>query len=273
MKGKMNKGKYFYLYLILSLILFIGSIVFYVSCQSKSPTDTAVPATESLAARGTKGTTQTTTSSSTTTTIKPLNSASISTTIITSRNLTTTSTTTSVPSTTTTVSVNLAPDVRFCYVIGNYKRENIPFLGAKTIVLPTQVTIYNGDTVYIPFGYSLNLDVYVQNIGGSPAAHVKVYPNVTIPVIHSKGRGASDAIPEMISLFNNGICKKHPISLKVSCLYGVGRPVGASCFFGEISGKPYDQLPCAEFNLKLDWEGAPNKPEFNFSTCCGFAYD
>jgi hypothetical protein len=152
--------------------------------------------------------------------------------------------------------------VRFCYVICDYKRENIPFLGAKTYVLPTQVTIYNGDTVYIPFGYSLNLNVYVKNIGGSPAAHVKVYPNVTVPVINTKGRGASNAIPEMITLFNNGICKKHPIS-----------PLTASCFFGEISGKPYDHLPCAEFNLKLDWEGAPDKPEFNFSTCCGYYPD
>jgi hypothetical protein len=274
MKGKMNKGKNFYIYLILSLILFIGSIVFYVSCQSKSPTDAAVPATETLAAKGTKSTTQTTTSSSTTTTIKPLNSASISTTIITSRNLTTTSTTTSVPSTTTTISVNLAPDVRFCYIIGNYKRENIPFLGAKTIVLPTQVTIYNGDTVYIPFGYRVNLNVYVKNIGGSPAAHVKIYPNVTVPVIDHGVRGASDAIPEMITLFNNGICKKHPISpLTASCSYRGVRPLAASCFFGEISGKPVGYLPCAEFNLKLDWEGAPNKPEFNFSTCCGYYTD
>jgi hypothetical protein len=258
MKAKMDKGKNFYLYLILSLILFIGMVVFYVSCQSKSPTDTAVPATENLTARGTKGTTQTTTSSSTTTTIKPLNSASISTTIITSRNLTTTSTSTTTTSTPeVTTSVIHPPNVRFCYIIGFLTRmfDDIGTRSAKKLVTPRKQVkfyIYNGDTVYVPYAYHFSFELYVHNVGSAPAENVKIIFKVFYKAysIKTEIAGGSIEFPEIAVLPNDGVCVKHPIS---------------SFFHSEKALVNTLTTHSMKYKFKLDWKDASWHDEYSFT--------
>jgi hypothetical protein len=263
MKDKMNKGKNFYIYLILGFVLFIGMVVFYVSCQSKSPTDTAVPATESLAARGTKGTTQTTTSSSTTTTIKPLNSASISTTIITSRNLTTTSTSTTTTSTPeVTTSVIHPPNVKFCYIIGVFTNwlDGIGTRSAKDMKVLAPVKIYNGDTVYVPWAYCLSLNFYVHNLGGAPAENVKIIPQNIFTTNSIKTEIAVGPIefPVIAVLDNDGICVKHPLSSFYQCeIYRLKTLTSQNSV-------PYY---CIERKFKLDWKDARWNHEFSFTEC------
>jgi hypothetical protein len=97
------KLKNFYTYFVICFILILAVVAFYVSCQSKSPTESAAALHNQVSVQSTNNTT---TSSSTTTTTQPGQSPSSTTTLITSRNLTTTSTststTTSIPITTTT---------------------------------------------------------------------------------------------------------------------------------------------------------------------------
>jgi hypothetical protein len=249
--------------LIVCFIILSGTLVFYLSCQSKSPTDTAVPATESLAARGTKGTTQTTTSSSTTTTIKPLSSASISTTIITSRNLTTTSTstTTTAPPTTTTTRVGI-PNVKFCYIIG-YLIPMVDGVGAhsaKGVKVAKKITIYNGDTVYVPIGYCLSLNFYVHNVGGSPAENVKIIPqNLFTANTINRESYVPIEFPEIAVLPNDGVCVKHPLSSFYQCR---GIPLNT------VTSQNY--IACVVYKFKLEWKDARWDSEFSFTKCYGY---
>jgi hypothetical protein len=258
MKGKVNKGKNFYIYLILSLILFIGSIVFYVSCQSKSPTDAAVPSTENLTARGTKSTTQTTTSSSTTTTIKPLNPAATSSTIITSRNLTTTT----IGAAPTTTTASQGPDVQFCNIKVVYVKQNYPGLSAKTAP-PQNTFIQNGGTIRIPIqGYCVKIFIRVKNVGGAPANNVKVVPEEWfVATLGSFNRGASNffELPVIHTLENDGFCRDHPISswFWFGCWY-FGTDTKTDGFFPR---------ECIDVVLKLQWKGSTHSPEFKFKLC------
>jgi hypothetical protein len=249
---------------IVFFIILSGALVFYLSCQSKSPTDTAVPATESLAARGTKGTTQTTTSSSTTTTIKPLNSASISTTIITSRNLTTTSTSTTTTSTPeVTTSVIHPPNVKFCYIIGVYKYmlDGIGARSAKGMKVPAPVKIYNGDTVNVPWGFCLALNFYVHNLGGAPAENVKIIPqNLFTANSINREIVVPIELPVIEVLPNDCVCVKHPLSSIP--------PYSCSWDFQTNIVTSQNSIPsCIELKFKLDWKDARWHDEFSFTEC------
>jgi hypothetical protein len=92
-------------YFFIAIIIFSGILILYLSCKSKSPTESASSLHKQVAAQSTNNTT---TSPSTTTSVRPGNTPTNTTTLITSRTLTTTSTstttitTTSIPTATTT---------------------------------------------------------------------------------------------------------------------------------------------------------------------------
>jgi hypothetical protein len=254
---------------IVCFIILSAALVFYLSCQSKSPTDTAVPATESLAARSTKGTTQTTTSSSTTTTIKPVNSASISTTIITSRNLTTTSTSTTTTSTPeVTTSVIHPPNVKFCYIIGVYKcySYGASARSAKGVKVPASVKIYNGDTVEVPIYCCLALNFYVHNLGGAPAENVKIIPQNLFKANSINREVAFPVVPIVLPVIavlpNDGVCVKHPLSSSpfFNC--------GGGLLLNTVTSK--NSNLCIKYKFKLDWKDARWHDEFSFTKCYEF---
>jgi hypothetical protein len=263
MKDNIIIGKKNYSYFILCFILLIGILIFYLSCESKSPTDATAPSTETLAARGTKGTTQTTTSSSTTTTIKPLNPAAASSTIITSRNLTTT-TVGVLPTMTTTISQ--LPDVQFCDIMVLYEKWNINILDAKGVLppenLPPKIFVKNGGTIRIPFwGYCVKIYIRVKNVGGTPANNVKIILD-NMPVGQFFDRRATNffQLPVIHTLPNDSYCRNHPAS--EIFWWGCGGwnhvPVNESTYF----------LPdCIVHYLKLQWKGATHEPEFHFKVC------
>ncbi len=269
MKDNIIIGKKNYSYCILCFILLIGILVFYLSCESKSPTDATAASTETLAARGTKGTTQTTTSSSTTTTIKPLNPAATASTIVTSRNLTTT-TIGVLPTTTTTISQ--LPDVQFCDIMVLYERRNFPILNSKGVVppedLPHKLFIKNGGTIRIPIqGYCVKIYVRVKNVGGAPANNVKVIPENLISTKYFDRRAMNHFEPPVIhTLPNDSYCREHPVSniFWYGCwARDAGQIIKSTIFLPE----------CIDIYLKLQWQGATHEPKFQFKICFYWPYD
>jgi len=264
------KAKYFnklraYSYLVLFSILLLSILAFYLSCKSKSPTEANAPLSENLTGKGANRTAQTTTSSSTTTTVKPGSHRTITTTLITSRNLTTTSTSTTSTSTTTTIpgattSIKLPPDVQFCDIIGVYEWLYGTAYNA-TPVLPGNIVIKNGDTVNVPHGTCLRVKIFVKNVGGSPAYHVKIIPVFKFPTQYlDRGASMSYTIPEMSVLLNDGVCRKHPHYL-VFCYGGIADISAAN-----------NHISCIKIILKLKWDGATYTPKFHFTVCLGGVY-
>jgi hypothetical protein len=263
MTGKIIKGKNFYSYLILNFILLICILAFYLSCESKSPTDAAAPSTETLAARGTKGTTQTTTSSSTTTTIKPLNPAVSSSTIVTSRNLTTT-TIGAVQTTTTTISQ--LPDVQFCDIMVLYEKWDIKRLNAKGALpqedLPHKIFVKNGGTIMIPsWGYCVKIYIRVKNVGGAPANNVKIiFDDMLLRKSFDRKATNFFELPVIHTLPNDSYCRNHP----VSNIFWYG------CWdwnHVSVTESTYILPECFVSYLKLQWQGATHEPKFQFKVC------
>jgi hypothetical protein len=262
-------GKKNYSYFILCFILLIGILIFYLSCESKSPTDVTAPSTETLAARSTKGTTQTTTSSSTTTTIKPLNPAAASSTIVTSRNLTTT-TIGAVQTTTTTVSQ--LPDVQFCDIMVLYEKQNIYGLNAKGAPppedLPHKIFVKNGGTIKIPIqGYCVKIYIRVKNVGGAPANNVKIILEDLL-LNRSFDRRATNffELPVIHTLPNDSYCREHPISniFWYGCwVWNSASIIKSTVFLPE----------CNDVYMKLQWQGATHEPKFQFKICFYWPYD
>ncbi len=152
----------FHWYFILCFILILAVVAFYVSCKSKSPTESTSALNGQVAGQNANSTTQTTTSSSTTTTVKPESSPTNTTTLITSRNLTTTSTststTTSIPTTTTTT-----------------KRPTTTSIG-NPLLKWCSVTINGiprGEVYDIPpNSKKLTIGISIKNVGTAPAKKV-----------------------------------------------------------------------------------------------------
>jgi cytoskeletal protein RodZ len=159
MRESLSKQKAI-IYFTLSFIVIVSFLIFYISCKSKSPTD-STSALNGLVAN--QSTNNTTTSSSTTTTIKPGNSPPNTTTIITSRNLTTTtsSISTSTTSSPTTTTSRGYIRLEWCSVTANGKE------------------ISNGDIVGAGVSHDPNEPVYtiigisVRNVGNTPAENLK----------------------------------------------------------------------------------------------------
>ena len=127
--------------------------------------------------------------------------------------------------------------------------------------IPKKVTIYNGDTVYVPYPYCLSLNFYVHNVGGSPAENVKIIPLNLGPASQNIYRGASNFIelPEIALLPNASVCVKHPLSSFFQC----GRPPVNTRTAQTVA-------PCMTWKFKLEWKDARWESKFSFIMCWGF---
>jgi hypothetical protein len=154
--------------------------------------------------------------------------------------------------------------VKFCYIIGVYESMwgEIDTLSAKGMSkVPKQITIYNGDTVNVPWEYCLSLNFYVKNVGGSPAENVKIIPQAGLAASQNIYRGASIVIelPEIAFLANDGVCVKHPLSSFYQC-----KKISLNTVTSQTA------IPCLEYKFKLDWKDARWDSEFSFTLCFGF---
>ncbi len=164
----MDYKKYLFSYFIICFIVLSGIVVFYMSCKSKSPTETNALSNDTLETQGVNNTTQTTTSSSTTSTIKPGNAPTNTTTLITSRNLTTTSTSTTSTSTSTTSTSTTsrnAPLLQWCTFYVRFHRA-----GGSA-----EYYVDNGDVITEHWDYG-TLWIYpkIKNVGTDPAENVSI---------------------------------------------------------------------------------------------------
>jgi hypothetical protein len=129
-----NKGKAYFF--ITAIIILSGILLFYMSCKSKSPTESSASLPNLVASQNTNNTT---TSSSTTTTSIPANTPTSTTTLITSRSLTTT----------TSIA---ACNMEFCKVtcsINNGKPQ----------------AVQDADTIFVNIEDEVKISISVKNTG------------------------------------------------------------------------------------------------------------
>ena len=132
--------------------------------------------------------------------------------------------------------------------------------------VPKQITIYNGDTVHIPWEYCLSLNFYVHNVGGSPAENVKIIPLSGLATSQNIYRGVSGdptipmpVLPEIAFLANDGVCVKHPLSSFYQC-----KKIQLNTVTSQTT------IACVVNKFKLDWKDARWDSEFSFTQCYGY---
>lgn len=190
-------------YVIFCFILLLGILAFYLSCKSKSPTESTSALNGQLAGQNANNTTQTTTSSSITTTVKPGSSPPNTTTLITSRTLTSTSTRTTTTATSTTSTTTTSRKVTTTTT-----RRPTNLLWCSFHVMDwngREYDVNDGDT--IP-GSAVSITKFyprVQNVGTNPIANVtvtlrRVTTNPSFPVT------ITDNSAILWAIQNDGIC-------------------------------------------------------------------
>jgi hypothetical protein len=183
-------------YFFIAIIIFSGILIFYLSCESKSPTESASSLNNQVAVQSTNNST---TSSSTTTSVRPGNTPTNTTTLITSRTLTTTSTSTT---TTTTTSIPTATTTSTAKPTTTIASANIKwcnFEGASNLAWAYYKNC--GDIFTILSGeYEFWFEPQLINNGEAPAQDVQVIlKNVIVsggfPVTVSQDRAFFGTIP------------------------------------------------------------------------------
>jgi hypothetical protein len=193
------KGRSYH-YVLLIAIIFIGILVFYLSCKSKSPTEATSALNNQIAGQSMNNTT--TSSSSTTTTIQANNPPTNTTTLITSRYLTSTSTSTSSTSSSTTTSrlstttTIVEPNLQWC----SFTVYNSYWEYPKLI---TKKDPWTGTYEGAPMTLS---NFVMKNMGSIPAENVvisidKIEGDLT-KISITQGNTAPGRIP------NSGQCEK-----------------------------------------------------------------
>ncbi len=187
------KGKAYFFFIA---IIILGILIFYLSCESKSPTEPASSLHKQVAVQSTNNTT---TSSSTTTSVRPGNTPTNTTTLITSRTLTTTSTSTTTTTTTSIPTATTTSTLKPTTTIASANIEWCNFEGGSNLGRGYYKNC--GDTFTIRSGeYQFWFEPQLINIGEAPAQDVRVIlKNVIVsggfPVTVSQDRAFFGTIP------------------------------------------------------------------------------
>lgn len=225
-----------YNYLIIGCILLLGVVAFYLSCKSKSPTESSSPSNETMAVRGTTQAARTTTTSSVPTALRSGKSPTNTSTIITSRNLTTTTTTTTSIPVTTTSSIKGATTS-----IGAGELEWCTFRVRLTRP-PWQVNVNNGDSFNWPYKLPVLLSISpsLRNIGGTAVRNVNV-------ILRIGGTGYYQFFNDSVQFSRipaNGRCQDFPFILPLSQLSRIANEEQ----FGDVS---VSQLPSPPILVRI----------------------
>ncbi len=173
MKRKFLQNKNIHTYFVFAFLIVLCIIGFYISCKSKSPTETQALNNSNLSARRANNAQRPTTTTSIVA-VKPMNTANRPTTIITSRFLTTTTTTTttipttSIPGLGTTSVQEPQPYILWCLY------DSFIIIPPATILYPW---IKENDTLRLdlPSGIAwMGIGPNIRNAGEIPANNVTV---------------------------------------------------------------------------------------------------
>jgi hypothetical protein len=240
-----------YNYLIIGCILLLGVVAFYLSCKSKSPTESSSPSDGTAAVRETTHATRTTTTSSVPTALRSGKSQPNTSTIITSRNLTTTTTTTSTTSipVTTTTSIK-----KVTTSIGAGELEWCTFRVRLTRP-PWEVNVNNGDSFDWPYMLKVTLSISpsLRNIGGTAVRNVNV-------ILRIGGTGYYQFFNDSVQFSRipaNGICQDFPFILPLSQLSRMANEEQ----FGDVS---VSQLPSPPIWVRIQLD-AGERLRFHFT--------
>jgi hypothetical protein len=157
-------------YFFIAIIIFSGILIFYLSCESKSPTESTSSLHKQVAVQSTNNST---TSSSTTTSVKPGNTPTNTTTLITSRTLTTTSTSTTTSTTTSVPTATTTSTAKPTTTIASANIKWCNFEGGSN--LNWGYYPHCGDTYTLRSGeHQFCFDPQLINNGQAPAQDVRV---------------------------------------------------------------------------------------------------